>query len=50
MVITMAETETNFLKTLLINFRKKDRKRVARYLYKSVRQLRKELRKRKKEF
>ena len=40
----MSETEINYLKTLLANFRKKDQKKIARYLYKSVRQLRKEVR------
>jgi len=49
-VIVMVETENNFLKTILTNFRDRDKKRVARYLYKAVRQLRKELRKNKKEF
>ncbi len=46
----MVETENNFLKTILTNFRERDRRKIARYLYKSVRKLRKELRKNKKEF
>ncbi len=42
----MNEEEINFFKTILANFRERDRKRIARYLYKYIRQLRKELRKR----
>jgi len=40
----VVETEQNAILSILSNFRDKDKKRVARYLYKYVRQIRKDLR------